>query len=221
MRYIFFWIISSVLASCAHAPQKKFEARLEALQCEEAFQNVPELQKTEETKESATWMLKNSVAYTYVGINYTAEVLWDVSVGTVGFVVLCLPVPVLAGLANASLHSGPPYIDGRGPTVSGCLAPLGSTKRLMSPPLGRNARKDTEKFRCPDVTPLAISLEKVSRCYENRKAPEDLHKALLTLENISGSEDFFQCVEESVQTRILKRSTELKAIAAPRETASD
>ncbi len=198
------------ITSCAHAPHATFDSHLQALRCDQAFESVPQLQKIEKTQDSMEWMVKNTAAYSYVGLNYTAEVLWDVSVGVVGFVVLCLPLQVAATKTGPG-NNYPLFLGGGNPPrISNCLPAPGGGAAYFSPPLGRKAYHQTKKFRCPNVTPLAESLEKVALCFEQRKSPEDTKKAMVTLENLAASEDFFSCVDEGVQRRILERHAALK-----------
>jgi hypothetical protein len=173
---------------CSHQSQKQFQSHLHGFKCEEAMQSIPELKRSEKAKKSATWMAKSTAAYTYVGANYTAEVLWDVSVGTLMVVALCWP----AVLAAAS---------GSGTSI-GCIPSPVPFQALSSPSLGRNAIQKTQEMRCPNVEPLALSLEKVAHCFESRNTQQDRKLAYKTLSNIENSKYFFSCVSPEVSQRI-------------------
>lgn len=214
MRTLNFILYTLCLTSCVHTPAKNFESQLKAGQCEKAFTAVPELQRIEKTQQTASWLMKNTVAYTYVGLNYTAEVLWDASVGTAGFIALCLPLPIMAVMSDANNHRArtPLNFDQRvQPIGLSCLPePDGIRNVVLSPPLGRNALSATENFRCPDVTPLALSLEKVGECHEKRNEIGDRDKAFKTYEAIANSSDFFSCVNAETRERIQKHVERLK-----------
>lgn len=160
--------------------------------------SVPEFQRSDKAAKSAAWMANSTVAYTYVGLNYTAEVLWDVSVGTVAVVALCGPVILAA--TSSHTHGNLQCI------------PVGMPiKKLVSPPLGRNAWEKTHDMRCPNVEPLVESLEKVARCFEKRNTELDRKLAIATLNNIENSKYFYACVSPSISDRIAAKRVELEA----------
>lgn len=189
MKFVYY-LPFLILANCSHS-QNSFEDKLIHSQCDEAFLNLPEVQPINKTVETTAWLAKNTAAYTYVGLNYTAEILWDASVGVMGVVVLCMPV--MAATAYAARAGGNGY------PVVGCLPQPDGYKGLFSPPLGRNAIKDTQDFRCPNVDGLAHSLEKVAVCYKQKG---DKDKARQTYNNIKKSKHFFSCLEPKYQQQI-------------------
>jgi hypothetical protein len=195
------------LVGCHHY-QKEFDSQIHNTDCENALMVVPELQPAQYAVETALWATKNTLAYSYVGANYTAEVVWDVSVGTVGFVALCWPVfliyPYAANRSNSMVFGS----TNQGPVS--CLPSPVSYNSVRSPPLGRNALEKTQEFRCPNVDGFAKSLEKVAQCFEKRNQPGDIQKAVRTLENIEKSKDFFKCLKVETQERITFYKQELQ-----------
>lgn len=175
--------------SCSHQPQRQFQSHLQGLKCEEAMKAIPELKRSEKAKNSAKWMAASTAAYTYVGANYTAEILWDVSVGTLMAVALCWPAVLAVASSSSSRNIG-------------CMPSPVPFKSVASPSLGRNAIKKTQTLRCPNVEPLALSLEKVAHCFESRNTEQDRELAYKTLSNIENSKYFFSCVSPEVSQRI-------------------
>lgn len=188
---------------CSHAPKQEFDRRIQSLQCEEALQAVPELREAEQVKTNAEWAAKSTVAYSYVGLNYTAQVLWNVSVGALAVVVICAPVIMVV----ASSVSG----KGNGGGYAQCL-PIPISDKIWVTGLGKQALHETRDLRCPNVEPLALSLEKVAGCFENRNTPEDRVRAVTTLSNIEDSRHFFSCISPETQKRIVEKHLELQKV---------
>lgn len=199
----FFLILSLFLFKCAHNPHHEFNSLLEKKNCEDSFVHIPELQASQRVVKNADWAAKNTLAYTYIGLNYTAEVVWDVSVGAVGVIVLCAP---FVALMAASSASGNPS----GMIGAPCFPPPEFSKILLSPPLGKKSFLATEALRCPNVEPLVLSLEKVAHCYEDRNGTNDAEKALKTMDSIIYSQHFFSCASLQTQKRIEEKQTLLK-----------
>lgn len=128
----------------------------------------------------------------------SAEVIWDLSVGTVAFVALCGPVL----LAMASGNKGGPTYEHQRNIFPGCLPAPKDVKNLRAPPLGKRALKYTRDYRCPNVESLALSIEKIAGCYEARSREGDAHKAWSTLKSLEDSKHFYSCISPQTQQRI-------------------
>lgn len=186
--------------SCSHQPQRQFQSHLQGQKCEEAMQSIPELKRSEKAKNSAAWMASSTAAYTYVGANYTAQILWDLGIGTVMVVALCWPVALAVAGGNGSHIS--------------CIPSPVPFKAVSAPSLGKKAIQKTQEMRCPNVEPLALSLEKVASCFENRNTDQDRKLAHTTLSNIENSKYFFSCVSPEVSRRISAKRVALEATSS-------
>lgn len=179
--------------SCSHTEQQ-LEQQLSEQDCNATLKNAD---KIETVSRKAGGAARNLAAYSFITASYTAEVLWDATAGTVLFVGLCGPV-IAASIASKA-SSGP----------LACIPVVPGMKHLFAPPLGRRAKENTKKFRCPNLDDLLASLTKVSQCYEKRGDRASLEKAAQSLEAIENSNDFYVCLEESDQLRI---SSELERL---------
>ncbi|MES2855293.1 MAG: hypothetical protein V4692_05495 [Bdellovibrionota bacterium] len=203
-------IVTSIVFStaCSHQ-QKEFESEITAGRCEDALDRIPEndpMIKLANRTEQATGTI---VSYAFAGMNYSAEVLWDVAGGTVMFVALCAPT-----IAALALHNGPVF--GNANCFPGDIGALGA------PPLGRKSLEDTKHLRCPDLTGLSRSLRRVSTCYASRGGPVNLKKASDNLESLQRSSEFYSCLPEAEQTLVKNELAKIQALLGqPNNTASN
>lgn len=195
-------IVFVVTQSCTHT-QKSFEEKVQADRCEEALESMPEhdpMVKLINTSEQAAGTV---ASYAFVGASYTAEVLWNVTGGTVMILAMCAPGMVASVMAN-----------GNG-TVAGHLCfpgSVGSMSAFAAPPLGRQAKKSSKHLQCPNIEGLNQSMRAVASCYEARGTDEDLKKAKKTLQSIRNSSDFYECLSKDEKEKTLKQLEELKSV---------
>lgn len=198
MKYIL--AFSLALAGCVSKQKKAaFDEHLHLGRCDEALTNLPENDPLVKVARDSEHAGKAILSYAFVGASYTAEVLWDVTGGTVMFVALCGPM-VLAGTAAT-------YVGGD--TRIGCIP--GRFDALEAPPLGRQAVASTRAMRCPEVAPLSRSLRAVASCYESRGGEENLRKAEAQLKAIRKSADFVSCLPADEYAQLAKQEAELNA----------
>ena len=165
-----------------------FDELLASGACSEAGENIPAENDLKRRVLNRTEQAGGSIlSYAFTGASYTAEVLWDLTAGTVMFVALCGPTLAVMVAAQDSSHNP---ATGSLPVV--CLP--GKIGALSSPPLGRDAYEATKNLRCPVVTELSQSLRKIATCYENKHNPADLQKSLTTLQSIENSGNFYECL---------------------------
>lgn len=197
--------------ACTHSVEK-FEAPLAKKDCSLALKNIPELQPLQKTADSAAWATKNLAAYSYVGLNYTAELAWDVSAGTLMFVGLCLPELALMTVAtkNGAGYGRFSGVEaGTGFRTALCFPVTETSKKVLAPPLGRRAYESTHSLRCPDVKGLVQSYVKVIACYEETPSKENLSEALLTIDELQSNRGFNSCVEPGQQQGLIERRAQI------------
>lgn len=196
-----FFLIFLCLCFCTHKPLKPKELMVsEAWDCDNLANHLTEESKAEQALEAMAWLSKNTVAYSYIGLNYSAEIAWDASVGLMHGLVLCGPFLVVSSLSagNMILSSyGNPQQGHNTPAV--CLPAPSFSKSLFAPPLGRMARTQTQMFRCPNVERAGqLALVRAS-CYKQRNLAGDRDKALQVLDAAMGGESSFACFPASMQ----------------------
>lgn len=89
-------LLLSAILSASCSSNKKLDNYISEHNCEAAFNAIPQVERNQSALGSPLWATKNIIAYTYIGANYTAEVLWDGSVGVASAVILCMPFSYLA-----------------------------------------------------------------------------------------------------------------------------
>jgi hypothetical protein len=210
------------LLSCSH-PREQFQKDLATRNCDLASSHLPEKDPLSISAEYAKRIGGNIAAYTYTAGGYTAEVLWDVTAGTIIVVAVTAPVVALGVLCSKN-HCN---------SMSGNALPLlpassNSPKnkksrnlfeKLEAPPLGRRAFRQTQDLRCPNLKDVSQSLRQVASCYESNGDQQSLHKAIISLENVERSDVFFTCLppeeQEAVTTQKKKLQSQLAIIESP------
>ena len=193
-----------LLTACGHT-ESRFEEKLLSQDCDEAAAHLPGSDPLGKTAKGVKYIGKNLAAYSYITASYTTEVLWDVAGGTVLFVGLCGPLIAVQAAGNFSV--------GAVAHPSEVCLPIPWDKEsrgIFAPPLGRQAIRQTKEFRCPDLSTVSASLQKVASCYESKGDRESLKKAVDSLENIEKSKDFFTCLEPSDQALVISRRETLQ-----------
>lgn len=188
-------LIAVLLGACTHAA-KDFSSSIERRQCHQAREFIPESQPLTQLTDSASFIARNAAAYSYVGLNYGAEVMLDASAAVGMTVALCSPYLLAAALSHSYPHSTG--------TNSVCL-PWPDNTQIWSPPLGRNAMKTTQGLRCPNITDYSRSLELVADCHESFGTQEHLKQALATLDEIQSEKYFIYCTDFSYQQRLAEK----------------
>jgi hypothetical protein len=168
--------------SCSSKSKVDFDKNLQQTQCEEALETVPENQSIYKLNDKIEKTTGTVLSYSFTGAAYTAQVVWDVTVGVAAVTIMCAPTIALSMAAKGEAGKLNPY----------CLS--GDLKPLLSPPLGKNTYKNTESWRCSEVTPVSQSIRKVARCFSNRGTKENFTKALNTLEAVANSGAFYSCL---------------------------
>lgn len=196
-------LVTTMLSACSHPSAPQFEDHLADLRCDQAAAALPGSDPLAQTAKTMSYLSRQVAAYTYITAGYATEVVWDVTTGTIMVVVLCSPT---LAVAVASSRSG-----NRTPVGPICF-PLNrkTTGRFFSPPLGRQAQRQTQDFRCPDLKSVSDPIQKVARCYEKRGDQASLQKAAQSLENIERSQDFFTCLPPAEQMEITSYREELQ-----------
>jgi hypothetical protein len=191
-----------ICSACAHE-SKKFEDNLVHQKCDDASRGLPGSAPLERSADEMKYLTKNAAAYSYVGANYAAEVVWDVSTGTVAYVGIC-GIPTAGIVSTGSVEFF--YL-----IPAACAAAEWTRRQIQSGPLGRRALQATQAMRCPsNLTVINDSLQRVASCYENRGDQESLKKAATSLENIEKSKGFFSCLEPEDQMLVRSRREEIE-----------
>lgn len=175
------------LGACTHTP-RTFERHLQAKNCDEALNTVPENDPSIRLLKHAESSARTAISYGYIGANYSAEILWDTVAGGLTLVALCSPgILVSATLAAQSGNS-----QAVGSPNKYCF-PLSHLNAVLAPPLGRKAIQSTAELRCPDLSSLIHSLRSVSACFEEREDRASLLQAERSLEVVQESSGFYSC----------------------------
>ena len=177
-------LLCNFLACSHHHEKAELEQTLVHLQCEEALRKDPFRDFTEASVDVTEHLGKKALAYSYIAGNYTAEVLWDVSAGVILFVGLCAAPAVAVSVATKGKVYG----------STSCLPGGNTGKALFAPPLGRKSVQKTQTWRCPNYEPLFETLQKVIVCHQKKDTPENIDKALQTLDNLESSSSFYDCL---------------------------
>jgi hypothetical protein len=175
-------ILSLSLGGCSHY-QKPFQQRLDENECDEALMLVPEEQSVYKVAAMSQQAGGTLISYSFTGAAYTVQILWDVTVGVTTAIVLCAPGIVLE---HSSSVKPAPRSE---PT---CFP--ADIKPLLAPRLGQQALKSSSEWRCPDLSGLTHSLQKVASCYAQRGTEEGRHKAINVLETLTNSGSFYSCL---------------------------
>ena len=193
------------ITSCAN--QKSFDSALDSNDCEKALEEIPENKTEYKLYSKAQSATGTALSYTATGAAYIVEFTWDVTVGITSAVILCAPMAALV-LASSSKGAG-----GSGEL----LCPPVNVNPALSPPLGKNTKKNTEKWECPNVDNLSRSVRKVAQCYRNKGNLDSITKSENTLNSVRESKVFFRCLSNNErenfladlkQVRDMKRSLE-------------
>ncbi len=135
------------------------------------------------------------VKYSYVGAAYTAELLWNVSAGIVGVTILCGPSLALGYVANSDSAVRPV-----------CLGGLEGIP--FSKDFGKNAKRQSENWDCPNIDSVSQRVRKISRCFAEKN---QLPQAIAALEKLEQSSRFYRCLSIEEREEFVKQKNELKA----------
>jgi hypothetical protein len=202
------------LISCSH-PREQFKTDLAKKNCDLASSHLPEEDPLALSAEYAKRIGGNIAAYTYTAGGYTAEVLWDITAGTIIVVAVAAPIVALGVLCskNNCDVSGRNYMPVV-PTSSNSPQKKKSFnlfKVLEAPPLGRRAFRQTQELRCPNLKDVSKSLRQVASCYESNGDKQSLSKAIVSLENIEKSEVFFTCLPQEEREAVTTQKNKLQS----------
>lgn len=165
---------------CAH-PQK-FQEHLQTQDCDQALKSVPENQEIYKISQMSEQAGGTLISYSFTGAAYTAQVLWDVSVGLTAAIVLCAPSIAVIMTSKSQ------------PISSATMCIPADIKPILSPSLGKQAYQKSESLRCPTLKPLSESIRKVAQCYSQKQTKADNEKAIKLLESLKDSKSFYQCL---------------------------
>lgn len=186
LTYFLVAALTCLNVSCATERKKKFEESLKAGQCEAAFENIPEHDKTLKYIGKVDRAAQTTLSYAATGAGYVSDVLLTVVGGTVVLVALCAPIAIAGVMGGAVV--GTHNVDWNG---AECL-PMPFEPKL--PTNGKKIYRATEEMRCPDLTALSRSIRKVAGCHEHSTEPGAIEKAQTTLRSLATNKDFMNCI---------------------------
>lgn len=193
------WV--NLLSCTSSSHRQKFNKYLQGNDCDQALLMVPENQDqykiTSVTKQAGETL----ISYSLSGAAYATQIVWDVTVGVTSVVILCAPFYALAMASNSSSLAG---VDAQKLCVPADINPL------MAPKLGKNTYEQTETLRCPDVTGLSQSIRKVAKCYNQKGGVEAQKKAIQTLESVTQSGRFYNCLPNDEINGFTKELTDYR-----------
>ncbi|MEK6775223.1 MAG: hypothetical protein AABY64_14880 [Bdellovibrionota bacterium] len=198
MKTLLVYLLSVSLLACQSKPQK-FTEDVHTQQCENALEHIPENETTYKVLNTVQVNGGKLISYTLTGAAYTTEILYDVTIGTIGGVILCSPTILL------SLSSSQRNTNSAEPAY--CFPYQGQFP--WSPPLGRTMRNKTKHLACPNLNNLSQNIRNVAKCFADRKDPENRLRALKTMESIENSKNFYECLSDNERNEFAKQKAEL------------
>ena len=182
-----------LIASCS-TQQKKFESSIEKGDCADAIKNIPS--SSSSTLLKKTKQVSGTMAsYVLTGLTYGTEVTVYVTGGIAGGMLICSPLIVAENVSNTRGIAS----DSCFRIVSGMLLDKTFGKELM----GEKVYKNTNNWRCPDLTDFSEGLRSVVSCYENKNDIENLEKAKEQLKIIRNEEFQESCIDDKERKEIL------------------
>jgi hypothetical protein len=173
-------LVVSSLGGCATERKKKFEDALAGGRCEQAYENIPEYDKTLKFVGRVDRAAESTLSYAATGAGYVSDVVLTVVGGAVIMVGLCAPIAALAIATNSSV------------TVPADQNPCFPMPDGIHPPAnGAKIYRATEEMRCPDLTALSRSIRRVADCQTRAGTPD---KARITLQSVTSNKDFMGCI---------------------------
>lgn len=193
---IFIMIIFTL--SCQNSP-KKYEQEIQSQHCEQALENIPENESSYKFLQSTQSAAGKIISYSLTGAAYTAEVILDVAIGTVGGIILCAPTLALRSSSYQARYE------------SGSSIPCIPANNFIpfSPPLGRNTRSSTRTLECPSLDGLSKKVREVAQCFSQRGDAESKSKAIKTLESLENSKNFYECLSVNERNEFTKQKASL------------
>lgn len=189
-----FPIIVCLLSSCASNSQKYFYHNLKEGRCEEAVKHLPAEGRSvlDETQTAAGTM----ASYTLTGLAYGADVTVFLVGGVAVSAVICSPI---IALEISGKSSGNISVECFGKAISSPLV----KKAFSNDSMGKKVYRNTEKWRCPDLTEFSQNLRSIASCYENKNDQVNLEKALVQLDLLKEKNFQDNCIDESEKSMIL------------------
>jgi hypothetical protein len=190
-------LLSLTLVSCQ--THKKFETDLSTGNCDEALTNIPENDSTVRFLSSTKSGAGDVLSYSVAGAGYATQAALTVVGGVVIMVALCAPQMAVAAAGGGGVMTTPTCFSANDIFSAG----------LKAPSLGKGAREKTKHWGCPNVIPLAESVQKVSACYLKKAGPENLKKAEGSLKALKNSDAFFECLPAAEQAKVEESLNEI------------
>jgi hypothetical protein len=184
--------IAFVVNGCASARTKKFESALQGGRCEEALENIPEHDKNLKFAGSTQRAAGKVLSYAATGAGYTADVLLNVGTGVLIGTAICAPFIALALGSRADFSNA---------DIGACYPK--EAFNLVNTKMGESAYKNTEDWRCPDLTALSQSVRKVAKCHSSAGTNQGMKNALTTLSAIKSNRKFMNCITDREKETLL------------------
>jgi hypothetical protein len=141
---------------------------------------------------------QTSASYLITGLGYSSDFLVSFTSGVVSSLAVCSPLIAIELAGNSN-----------GNASGHCVGEVGvAVYDAVSMELGSKSKKSTERWRCPDLEPVADGLLQVASCYEKKR---ETKLSLDQLHSVADSEVFVRCLSDSkksvVQDRIRRLSS--------------
>jgi hypothetical protein len=187
------YFILLVLFSCTSLKHTT-EQHMVAGKCEKEFQKI-ELSPGENIWQNVVESTTTTASYLVTGLGYSTDVIVTYGGGTIVTLAVCSPVLLLEGAAYGQGSSNMQI-------SAECVGNVGSkVYKGLDTNLGKQAHKDTEKWRCPDIDHIAEGLLRVSSCYRKNGDDASAEKQLATIRE---SKLFKKCLSKSMLKKISK-----------------
>ena len=192
--------IAFITNSCAHQRGTRFESALKDGRCDEALENIPENDENIKFVGRANRAAGTALSYAATGAGYTADVVLIVVGGVLITAVVCAPLFLaVAASSSAGVNSN-----------AGLSCFPVNLKEIPIPTLGEDTYKNTEEWRCPDLTALSRSVRKVASCHETKGTLEDKKNAQITLSSLNSNKKFMNCIVKSERDGIRLEASRLE-----------
>lgn len=123
------------------------------------------------------------------GLGYSTDMILSFTSGVVAGVAICSPLILLDTVADDI-----PLLSAE------CVGDVGvAVADATNPGLGKVVNKGTQRWRCPDVDPIAEGLIRVADCYQAKGESQKSSEQLMRIES---SKVFKQCLSPELKDKI-------------------
>lgn len=194
--------LSLALTACqSDGAKQSFTQNVDELNCEAAEKNVPANSMGHKILRQGQALPGSLAHYTLTGAGYVSDgvVYFGLALGMT--MLYCSPGIIVA------------LLDGN--ITNPCVSPphgVLNSKDLMITSMGKNIRRSTQDWKCPDFTSLTANVREVAACYADRRTENDNEKAIQLLKNYRTNDDVLECLTMKEREQITEDLERIRAI---------